>query len=70
MKPGDLEAIVGGYHGDPFAVLGLQSTAKGGWTPDTGIVHQVNLEYLAPVVFHRDGAAYPDTGVERIGTRR
>src|SRR5215472_2981732 len=31
--------------------------------PDTGIVHQVNLEYLAPVVFHRDGAAYPDTVV-------
>ncbi|MCP5116124.1 MAG: aconitate hydratase, partial [bacterium] len=29
--------------------------------PDTGIVHQVNLEYLAPVVFSRDGAAYPDT---------
>ena len=31
--------------------------------PDTGIVHQVNLEYLAPVVFHSDGAAYPDTVV-------
>ncbi len=30
--------------------------------PDTGIVHQVNLEYLAPVVFaNKDGAAYPDT---------
>ncbi|HTS77462.1 MAG TPA: aconitate hydratase AcnA [Bryobacteraceae bacterium] len=29
--------------------------------PDTGIVHQVNLEYLAPVVFENDGAAYPDT---------
>ena len=29
--------------------------------PDTGIVHQVNLEYLAPVVFSEDGAAYPDT---------
>src|ERR1700685_98916 len=30
--------------------------------PDTGIVHQVNLEYLAPVVFHNDkGEAYPDT---------
>ena len=23
--------------------------------PDTGIVHQVNLEYLAPVDFHREG---------------
>src|SRR5215469_1016145 len=30
--------------------------------PDTGIVHQVNLEYLAPVVFASDkGEAYPDT---------
>src|SRR5579884_804792 len=33
--------------------------------PDTGIVHQVNLEYLAPVVFtdrkHDPPLAYPDT---------
>jgi aconitate hydratase len=29
--------------------------------PDTGIVHQVNLEYLARVVFEKDGTAYPDT---------
>jgi aconitate hydratase len=30
--------------------------------PDTGIVHQVNLEYLARVVFPDDrGRAYPDT---------
>src|ERR1700731_4736545 len=30
--------------------------------PDTGIVHQVNLEYLAPVVFtSRDGEVYPDS---------
>src|SRR3954471_1391015 len=29
--------------------------------PDTGIVHQVNLEYLARVVFDKDGVAYPDT---------
>ena len=30
--------------------------------PDTGIVHQVNLEYLARVVFvDDDGVAYPDT---------
>jgi len=30
--------------------------------PDTGIVHQVNLEYLAPVVFIGEGkTAYPDT---------
>jgi len=35
--------------------------------PDTGICHQVNLEYLAPVIFRakKDGAlfAYPDTVV-------
>src|SRR5436190_4991708 len=29
--------------------------------PNTGIVHQVNLEYLARVVESRDGWAYPDT---------
>jgi len=29
--------------------------------PATGIVHQVNLEYLAKVVFTKDGVAYPDT---------
>ncbi len=30
--------------------------------PDTGICHQVNLEYLASVVFRsEDGLAYPDT---------
>src|SRR5689334_19765916 len=32
--------------------------------PDTGIVHQVNLEYLAPVVFRNDaGQVYPDSVV-------
>ncbi len=31
--------------------------------PDTGIVHQVNLEYLAPVVMTSSGQAYPDTVV-------
>jgi aconitate hydratase len=31
--------------------------------PDTGIVHQVNLEYLAQVVFHANGQAYPDSVV-------
>ena len=31
--------------------------------PDTGIVHQINLEYLAPVVFRGNGLAYPDTVV-------
>jgi aconitate hydratase len=29
--------------------------------PGTGIVHQVNIEYLARVVFTRNGQAYPDT---------
>jgi aconitate hydratase len=29
--------------------------------PETGIVHQVNLERLATVVFTREGQAYPDT---------
>src|SRR6516162_706837 len=29
--------------------------------PDTGICHQVNLEYLASVVFRERGSAYPDT---------
>ncbi len=29
--------------------------------PETGIVHQVNLEYLARVVFGKNGQAYPDT---------
>jgi aconitate hydratase len=31
--------------------------------PGTGIVHQVNIEYLARVVFARNGVAYPDTVV-------
>ena len=29
--------------------------------PATGIVHQVNLEYLASVVMTKDGVAYPDS---------
>lgn len=29
--------------------------------PDTGIVHQVNLEHLARVVFEKNGVIYPDT---------
>ncbi|NNJ23989.1 aconitate hydratase [Alienimonas chondri] len=29
--------------------------------PATGIVHQVNLEYLADVVLTKDGVAYPDS---------
>ncbi|HEY6326403.1 MAG TPA: aconitate hydratase AcnA [Candidatus Cybelea sp.] len=31
--------------------------------PGTGIVHQVNIEYLARVVFDAQGLAYPDTAV-------
>ncbi|MBA2389033.1 MAG: aconitate hydratase AcnA, partial [Geodermatophilaceae bacterium] len=31
--------------------------------PGTGIVHQVNIEHLARVIFERDGQAYPDTCV-------
>ncbi|TVU48452.1 hypothetical protein EJB05_08090 [Eragrostis curvula] len=31
--------------------------------PGSGIVHQVNLEYLARVVFNRDGILYPDSVV-------
>ncbi|MEV4256405.1 aconitate hydratase AcnA [Spirillospora sp. NPDC049652] len=31
--------------------------------PGTGIVHQVNIEHLARVVFDNDGVAYPDTCV-------
>ncbi len=31
--------------------------------PATGIVHQVNLEHLAPVVYRDGGQAYPDTVV-------
>ncbi|MBI3227421.1 MAG: aconitate hydratase [Mycolicibacterium cosmeticum] len=31
--------------------------------PGTGIVHQVNIEYLAPTVMVRNGKAYPDTCV-------
>ncbi len=31
--------------------------------PGTGIVHQVNIEYLARVVMARNGQAYPDTCV-------
>lgn len=29
--------------------------------PGSGIVHQVNLEYLARVVFNHDGYFYPDS---------
>jgi len=42
--------------------------------PETGIIHQVNLEYLSPVVFQarakRVGRRLPDTLVEPTRTRR
>src|SRR3712207_3041661 len=47
-----------------YAFLRWGQTAFDGFRvvpPDTGIVHQVNLEYLARVVFENDGALYPDT---------
>lgn len=31
--------------------------------PGSGIVHQVNIEYLARVVFNTDGVLYPDSVV-------
>ena len=47
-----------------YAFLRWGQTAFEGFKvvpPDTGIVHQVNLEYLARVVFDNDGVLYPDT---------
>ncbi|CAA9508057.1 MAG: Aconitate hydratase [uncultured Solirubrobacteraceae bacterium] len=54
-----------------YAFLRWGQTAFDGFSvvpPDTGIVHQVNLEYLSRVVFEREGygedgrtQAYPDT---------
>ncbi len=38
--------------------------------PGTGIVHQVNIEYLARVTMVRDGVAYPDTCVGTDSTPR
>jgi aconitate hydratase len=35
-----------------------------------GIVHQVNLEYLAKGVFEREGVYFPDSLVGTIRTRR
>jgi aconitate hydratase len=31
--------------------------------PGNGIVHQVNLEWLASVVFNKDGVLFPDSVV-------
>jgi len=49
-----------------YAFLRWAQTAFGNFRvvpPDTGIVHQVNLEYLGQVVYRADGMAYPDTVV-------
>ena len=55
-------------NGERYALLRWGQTAFRNFRvvpPDTGIVHQVNLEYLASVVFRRDSGrgaeAYPDT---------
>src|SRR5918994_1011124 len=51
-------------NGERYAFLRWGQTAFEGFKavpPDTGIVHQVNLEYLARVVFEKDGVLYPDT---------
>ncbi|MBA2439051.1 MAG: aconitate hydratase, partial [Thermoleophilaceae bacterium] len=47
-----------------YAFLRWGRTAFDGFSvvpPNTGICHQVNLEYLATVVTARDGQAFPDT---------
>src|SRR5918995_1117629 len=51
-------------NGERYAFLRWGQTAFDGFKavpPDTGIVHQVSLEYLARVVFENDGVLYPDT---------
>src|ERR687889_1168779 len=51
-------------NGERYAFLRWGQTAFEGFKavpPDTGIVHQVNLEYLARVVFDDEGVLYPDT---------
>src|SRR3712207_5676248 len=51
-------------NGERYAFLRWGQTAFEGFKavpPDTGIVHQVNLEYLARVVFDDDRLLYPDT---------
>jgi aconitate hydratase len=57
-------------NGERYAFLRWGQTAFRNFKvvpPNTGIVHQVNLEYLGRVVFHRDGDGrndvYPDTVV-------
>ena len=61
-------AIEFGRNGERYAFLRWGQTAFNNFKvvpPNTGIVHQVNLEHLGRVVFSQDGAdgawAYPDT---------
>ena len=45
-----------------FLKWGMQAFETFGVVPPAiGIVHQVNLEYLAKLVFEKDGVLYPDT---------
>jgi aconitate hydratase len=45
-----------------FLKWGMQAFKTFGVVPPAiGIVHQVNLEYLAKLVFEKDGVFYPDT---------
>jgi aconitate hydratase len=51
-------------NGERYALLRWAQQAFGDFRvvpPGTGIVHQVNLEYLADVVAERDGVLLPDT---------
>jgi aconitate hydratase len=51
-------------NGERYAFLKWGQTAFDDFVvvpPNTGICHQVNLEYLARVVYTRDGQAFPDT---------
>jgi aconitate hydratase len=51
-------------NGERYAFLKWGQTAFHDFAvvpPNTGICHQVNLEYLARVVYTRDGQAFPDT---------
>ena len=51
-----------------FLKWGMQAFKTFGVVPPAiGIVHQVNVEHLAKLVFQKDGVFYPDTLVGKIG---
>jgi len=57
-------AIEFARNGERYSFLRWGQTAFNNFKvvpPNTGIVHQVNVEHLGRVVFHQDGVAYPDT---------